>query len=113
MRFVLFVVPLIQLTLFGVAISTDVKNVRLAAVFANKDYVTRDVYERAINGQWFIPAKSSYQDPFKMIRSGDADAVLIGEPGGFTRSLGRSDAKLQVLINAVNVLQAQSVASYQ
>jgi len=112
MRFVLFVVPLIQLTLFGVAISTEVKNIRLAAFFESKDFVTRDVYERAINGKWFIPAKSSYTDPYKVIQSGDADAVILTEPGGFTRSLGRGQAKIQILVDAINVLQAQSVESY-
>src|SRR5262249_7656012 len=95
MRFVLFVVPIIQLTLYGVAISTEVRNIRLGAVFETKDYVTRDIYERAIHGKWFIPAKSSDQDPFKMIQSGHADAVIVPEPGGFTRGIERGNAKLQ------------------
>ena len=112
MRIILFIMPLIQMTLFGVAISTEVKNVRLAAVFDSKDYVLRDVYERAIHGKWFIPAKGDGQDPFKLIQSGVADAVLVPDPGGFTRALGRGDAKLQLLINATNVIQAQSVEGY-
>lgn len=113
MKFILFVTPIVQMTLFGVAISTEVKNIRLAAFFEPNDYVTRDIYERAIAGKWFIPAKSGGQEgPFKLIQGENADAVLVAPPGGLTQALGRRDAQVQLLINAVNVIQAQSVESY-
>ena len=112
MRILLFVAPMIQLTLFGVAISNEVRNIRLAAVFDSKDTVLRDVYERAIASKWFIPAVSRESDPYRLIESGRADAVLVPPPGGFTRALGRGDAHLQLLINATNVTKAQSVEGY-
>src|SRR5512135_334338 len=112
MRILLFVMPVIQLTLFGVAISNEVKNIRLAAFFDSKDTVLREIYERSIAGRWFIPAEATQSDPFTLIESGAADAVLVPPPGGFTRALGRGDAKLQVLVNATNVIQAQSVEGY-
>ena len=112
MRILLFVMPVIQLTLFGVALSNEVKNIRLAAVFDSKDAVLRDIYERSISGKWFIPARSKEQDPFTLIEAHDADAVLVPPPGGFTRALGRGDVKLQLLVNATNVVQAQSVEAY-
>lgn len=112
MKFFLFVTPIVQMTLFGVAISNEVKNIRLAAVFDSKDWVMRDLYERSINGKWFIPAKSTKTDPFKMIQEGDADAVLVAPPRGLTRGIGRGDAPIQLLIDATNVTQAQAVESY-
>ncbi|HVO32623.1 MAG TPA: ABC transporter permease [Elusimicrobiota bacterium] len=115
MKFILFVAPLVQMTIFGVAISNEVKNIRLAALFDSKDYVLRDVYERAIQGEWFVPARASRAmaaDPFELVRSGQADAVLVGPPGGFTRALGRGDAPLELLVDATNVTQAQSVEGY-
>ncbi len=112
MKFLLFVVPFIQMTLFGISISNEVKNIRLAANFDSKDYILRDIYNRAIEGGWFIPAKSKGVDPFTLIRSGDADAVLVAPPGGFTKAVGRSDGPLQILINSTNVLTAQSVENY-
>ena len=111
MRVLLFVMPMIQLTLFGVALSNEVKNIRLAALFDSKDTVLRDIYERSIAGGWFIPAKSREQNPYKMIEADEADAVLIPPPGGFTDALGRGEAPLQLLVNATNVLQAQAVES--
>lgn len=112
MRILLFVMPMVQLTLFGVAISTEVKNIRLAAAFDSKDWVLRDIYERSIQSQWFIPAKPRVQDPYQIIESGAADAVLVPPPGGFTYALGRGNAPLQLLINATNVTQAQAVEGY-
>jgi ABC-2 type transport system permease protein len=112
MRVMLFVMPMIQLTLFGVAISNEVKNIRLAAVLDSKDTVLRDIYERSIASTWFLPAKGKEQDPYKLIEAGEADAVLVPPPGGFTRALGRGDARLQLLVNATNVIQAQSVEGY-
>ena len=112
MKFFLFVTPVIQMTLFGVAISNEVKNMRLAAQFESKDYVMRDVYERAVASQWFVAAKTTETDPFKMIQAGQADAVLVPPPGGLTRAIGRGDAPLQLLVDATNVTQAQAVEGY-
>lgn len=112
MKILLFIMPVIQLTIFGVAISNEVKNIRLAAVFDSRDTVLRDIYERSIAGKWFIPVRSREHDPYKMIEAGDADAVLVPPSGGFTRALGRGDAQLQLLVNATNVVKAQSVENY-
>jgi ABC-2 type transport system permease protein len=112
MKFFLFVTPVIQMTLFGVAISSEVKNLKLAAQFDSKDYVMRDIYERAIHSGWFVPAKSSEVDPFRMVQGGEADAALIPPPGGLTKALGRGEAPLQLLVDATNVTQAQAVENY-
>jgi ABC-2 type transport system permease protein len=112
MRIVLIVMPIIQLCLFGFAVSNDVKNVRLAVILDSRDYVLRDIYEKCIASDWFIPANSSIQDPYRLIEANQADAVLVPPPGGFTKALGRGDAKLQLIINATNVIKGQSVEGY-
>lgn len=112
MRILLLVMPVIQLSIFGFAISTEVKNVRIAAHYTANDYVLKDIYEHCIASGWFVPAVSTETDPFEMIKSNEVDVVLVAPPGGFTHALGRGDAKLQVLINAVNVIKAQSIDGY-
>lgn len=112
MRVLLLVVPMIQLSLFGFAISTEIKNVKLAVQLAPGDTVLRNIYERALASGYFIPAARQGADPYTLIESGEADAVLVPPPGGFSDALVRGDAKLQVLINAVNVNKAQSVDGY-
>ncbi len=113
MKFLLIVAPVVQMTLFGVALNNEVKNIRLAAFFDSKDTVLRDIYDRSIAGGWFIPARvSRNEDPFGLIKAGKADAVLLPPPGGLTRAIGRRDAPLQLLVDATNVTQAQAVESY-
>ncbi|OFZ55627.1 MAG: multidrug ABC transporter permease [Bdellovibrionales bacterium RIFOXYC1_FULL_54_43] len=114
MRVLLFVVPVIQLTLFGVALSNEVKNIRLVSVFPPGDAVMQKIHDRSIASGWFLPVSTQkvFSDPFELIRSGTADAVLVAPPGGLTRALGRGDAKLQLLLNAMNVIEAQAMESY-
>lgn len=112
LRMVLLAMPVIQLTLFGFAISTEIKNIKLGVQLDSKDTILRKIYDQSIASHWFIPATGPETDPFEQIKSGQADVVLIPPPGGFTKALGRGDAKLQVLINATNVTKALSVDGY-
>ncbi len=112
MRIVLFVMPLVQLSLFGIAISNEVKNIRLAAVHLNHDTVLEHVLDRSFASGWFIPANGASEDPYTLIESGQADAVLVPDPEGFTSGIGRQQGKLQLLINATNVTKAQAIEGY-
>ena len=112
MRSVLFIAPIIQMTLFGFALSTDIQNVRLAAPARQNDPIVRHIYEHALASGFFIPAKASYGNPYALIKSGDADAVLIAPSGGLTRAMGRGDGELQLVVNASNVMKAQGVEAY-
>lgn len=112
MRIILFVTPMIQLCVFGFALNTEIKNVKIAAVFDDKDYVLRDVYEHSLASSWFIPAKSTKSEPYYLMSTNKADVVLAPSPGGFTKNLGRDDAQLQMLINSTNVIKGQSIDSY-
>lgn len=112
MRIILLLTPLIQLGLFGFAISTDIKNVKLAAIFDSQDSVIQHIYEHSIASGWFIPVTSHERNPYKLIKSGDADVVLVEPPEGFTNMLESNDATLQLLIDSTNVTKAQSIETY-
>jgi len=112
MRIVLFVMPMLQMMVFGFAVSSEVKNIRLAAHAAPNDLVTRRIMERALASGWFIPAKTSGEDPFQWIQGNQADAVFVAPPGGSDRALGRGEGKLQLLVDATNVVRAQAVETY-
>lgn len=113
MKFILFISPVIQLILFGVAISTDVNNISLWARPDAKDYVLQHIYEHSIESKWFVPAADiDNVEPYDLLRGKDVDAVLVPPPGGLTKALGRRKADLQLLVDATNVIQAQSVESY-
>ena len=112
MRALLFIAPLIQMTLFGVALSSDVKNIRLAYLSNGHDSVLEHIYQRAISSGWFIPAKVTTHDPFLQINRNEADVVLVPPAKGLTDSLAKGNGQVQLLINASNVLRAQGVEVY-
>jgi len=111
-RVILFIVPAIQLMIFGFAISSDIKNIRLAVPAGYSDFLLDEIRDRAFASGWFIPAQTTRQDPFAVIQADEADAVLVPPPGGLTGSVGRGEGEVQLLINACNVTKAQAVENY-
>lgn len=112
MRMLLFVAPVVQLTIFGVALSSEAKNIRLSVFGSPSDYALHALHRKALASGWFIPAKVSSSEPFEQIKKGEADAVLIAPKGGLHKSLGRQQGEVQLLVNAINVTRAQSIERY-
>ena len=60
---ILLGMPVVQIILFGFAISTEVKNVRLAVLDPSNDVVTRKIIDRLdaseffiLRGKWRLPS---------------------------------------------------------
>lgn len=112
MRVVLFVLPMVQMTVFGLAISTEVRGIRLAVVHRPGDAAARALAERFHASGWFLPVDPQGREPFSLVESGAADAVLVAPPEGLSRALGRGGAAVQLLIEATNATKARAVESY-
>jgi ABC-2 type transport system permease protein len=113
MRVLLFVVPCIQLTLFGVALNTETRNVRLATSSSAADPILDEIRQHALASGWFVDAaRDGAGDPYGEIRGGNADAVLVPPAGGLTHAMGRNRGELQLLIDATNVTRAVGIYSY-
>ncbi|MDR0624945.1 MAG: ABC transporter permease [Holosporales bacterium] len=104
--------PVIQILVFGYAITNDVINIRLGAYFQPRDVIAQDIYRSAIASRWFLPVDTSDVAPEQAILSGKVDAVIVAPEGGATKAVGRGDGKLQLLINASNVLRARAIDGY-
>ena len=112
MAVLLFVAPMLQIAMFGLALTTETRHIKLAAAIHEDDAVMRDIYQHAMASSWFVPAKTDSADPYGAIRSGAADAVLVPPPGGLTRALERSTGEVQILLDASNVVRGQSIERY-
>lgn len=112
MRIVLFIAPLLQLTIFGVAISNETRNIRIAYWAKESDQGIKDFYQRVLGTQWFIPAQTQGEDPFNWVQSGQADVVLVGGAQELLLKNQESAGKIQLLINAQNSGRAYSIESY-
>lgn len=111
-RMLLFIAPAIQMMVFGFAITSDIKNIRLAVAASHEDFMLNDVQRNALASGWFVAAKTPRLDPFESINNDEADAVLVPPPGGFSKSVINGTGEIQILINAMNVTKAQAVENY-
>jgi len=112
MAALLFVAPVVQMALFGYALRTDLKNIRLAVVAAPGDRIATRIADRAYASGYFLPASVSRADPYEDLAAGRADAVLIAPPRGFTRAVSRGSGSAQLLIDATNAVRARVVEGY-
>lgn len=112
MVFALLFMPIVQSFLFSYAITNEPKNISIAIDAEPKDYMMNKILNRALASKWFVVAKPSVGDSFYAVQNGIADVVIIAPSDGLTHSFLRDNGELQVLINASNVIKAQSVSGY-
>jgi ABC-2 type transport system permease protein len=89
---ILFIAPVIQLTLLGYAATTDIKRVELAVCDLDRTAASRELVERFTASKYFrVTAKVDSQEQFDpLLQSGKA-RVALTIPAGFTveRDAGR------------------------
>jgi ABC-2 type transport system permease protein len=114
MRVMLFLMPVIQMTLFGLALSNEVRNIKLKVIRDPSDQLAREIEERALASNWFVPANTGTGsvDPFDLVHSGRADAVLIMPPGGLSKTYGRNNGQIQLLVDASNAVRGRAIETY-
>jgi ABC-2 type transport system permease protein len=112
MRGMLLFMPVIQLLLFGFAVSSEIRNIRVAVVSRPGDSYTRRLVERFDSSKWFTRVNPGAGDAFDWVRSGRAEAVLVAPADGGDKDSGRGVATYQLLIDATNAERARGVEQY-
>ncbi|MCX5781325.1 MAG: ABC transporter permease [Elusimicrobia bacterium] len=113
MRVFIFAAPLIQLLLFGYAISMEFRNLKMAVIYEPSDYIARQLSENIYASGWFVGAELISRDPEVIIRSGKADVVLSMPRNGLTKTIKKEgSAKIQLLIDSQNSLKARAIEAY-
>lgn len=84
----IFVVPIIQLFLFGYVVNTDVKKLALDVYDFDQSQMSRELIETMKTGNYFIPreAVEPIYDIEHAFRGGDAELALV-IPSDFSRQL--------------------------
>ena len=103
---VVLLMPVVLLLLFGFAISTEVNNVRVAAVVEQHTDETKQIIDRLRNNSYFtFKGIMPYYEVERILRKGRADAVIV---------FRTEDGKLrhQIVVDASNTNMAQTSAAY-
>lgn len=105
--------PVVQVILFGFAISTEVKNVRLAVLDPSNDVVTRKIIDRLDASEYFT-VTTRFHSPQEMetaFRKNKIDmAIVFGER--FADGLYTGDARVQLIVDATDPNMSTSQSNY-
>ncbi len=113
-RGLIFGTPLIQLIVFGYAVTTDVRNVALGVQDRDRTVMSREVVDRFVRSGYFTLAYYIRDDgeARRLLDSGDVQAVLT-IPEGFQGEIhsGRT-ARLQLIVDGSDSNTASVVLQY-
>ena len=110
---ILLGMPVVQIILFGFAISTEVKNVRVAVLDPNNDVMTRRIVDRIDASEYFTVNRllHSPQEVETAFREGDIDlAIVFGTR--FIDRLYAGDAEIQLITDATDPNMATTQVNY-
>ena len=109
----IFMLPLVQLLLFGFAIQTEVKHVSTVVFDQSLSPESRDLLDAFVASGYFdiTAAAGSYNEVTRMIDSGKAKVGIIFPPD-FSRNLARGDtATVQVLADATDSMVSSTAVA--
>ena len=115
MIMVLFFIPIVQMIMFGLALTSEVKNIQMVVV-SKPSAIAREIVTRSVASGWFREVKhidgSNVDDPVALLTTRQAEAILVAPAEGFEYALERQNKPIQLLINATNAQRAQQLNAY-
>jgi len=111
---VLFGMPVIQVLLFGFALSTEVKNAPVAIIDHSNDQVTRAITSKLLSSGFFIlsdqvPGEGHIEEVF---RHGKVKEVIVFESGFASKLEKDHQAAIQVIADASDPNTANLLVNY-
>ncbi|MCL2144876.1 MAG: ABC transporter permease [Endomicrobia bacterium] len=109
----IFIAPIIQMTLFGFALTSEVKNISIRCAYSPHDVLAQQIEKRLLASGWFVSAESDgLRGKPAMTTIRKAEAVLVMQSQGFLKEIERGSAEIQLLIDAVNPQRAVQIENY-
>lgn len=111
---IVIIMPMMMIFLYGYAINMDIEHVRLAIVDFDHTVESRQLMERFYRSPYFSAPKATVDlsDPEKLLRSGEAAAILY-IPTGFSEALTRGENfELGMTVDGSDASLASAVQAY-
>lgn len=111
---ILLGMPVIQIILFGFAITTEVKNVRVAVFDPSVDEITRQITER-IDANEYLNVTRQIQDASgieAVFRKGQADLVVVFSEHFGEHYLHTGEAAVQLIADGTDPNTAKTLVGY-
>ncbi len=111
---ILFGMPIMQILIFGFALTNEVKNARVAILDLSKDNVSRAIVEQISASRYFdIGVNLSHPDEVERAFQQGAVKLAIVFPAGFERELLHNNrATIQLIADATDPNVATTLSNY-
>jgi ABC-2 type transport system permease protein len=111
---ILFVLPIVQILIFGFALTNEIKNARVVVFDESRDEISRQLIERIEASRYFRVEMEvgSRQNIANIMKRGEIDLTLV-IPAQFERDLKSQNAStLQVIADASDPNSATTLTNY-
>lgn len=111
---ILLGMPVVQVLLFGFALNTEVKNLRVAVVDQSHDVLSKRLTESVLQSPSFAPVRgvTDLSDVDDRMRRGELELVVVIAPYFYQRMMAGDQAAVQLLVDASNPNVASIAAGY-
>lgn len=111
---ILFGIPVVQVLLFGFAITNDVNNAKIAVLDHSKDPVTREITQKILSSNYFqlqqyLKSDNEIKPAF---RKGNIKEVIVFEPHFAQKLNTEGKANIQLIMDATNPNTASTLNNY-
>lgn len=106
--------PVLMMLLFGYAVNLDVKNIRLGVLDLDRTVESREIVSKFYKSGYFIPppVAPAMSNPDKVLKRGDADAVLVIRPGFAVALATLATFDLGLVIDGADANLAAATSNY-
>ncbi len=111
---ILLGMPIVQIVLFGFAITTEVKNSQVAVYDLSKDATTQQIIQRIQANEYFtvVADLNSPEEIDEIMKKGKASMVLVFDDDFQNNMLHTGQAAVQLIVDATDPNQATTMANY-
>ena len=112
--FILFGMPMVQIMLFGFAITNEINNVNIAIFDQSKDSETQQIINKISASKYFkIQDQITHEAQIESVfRTGKVKAVLVFEKDFIQNLQNKKVAKVQVITDATDPNMANTITNY-
>lgn len=111
---ILLGMPVVQVVLFGFALNTEVKNLRVAVIDQSHDVLSKQLSELVLQSPSFspVPGVVDLSDVDVKMRRGDLELVVVIAPYFYQHMMAGERASLQFIVDGSNPNVASIAAGY-
>ena len=111
---ILFVLPAVQLLIFGFVVTNELKDIRVAVLDPSRDSHSRGITNKIMASDYFVfdGYIQNYQQIQGKFREGKVKQIIVFEPGFGDKLVREKEADIQLLADASDANTANLIVNY-